>query len=311
MTAPLALDAASSASIASSASASAFGDALRAAGIHAELPVDAAILGGFAADRVGYAFAAGYAASLRALIGDALGPVAALCITERGGGHPRAIESTLVRSPADARLRLHGSKRWATFASRADHVLVAAKTGIDEAGRPQLAMMRIAIASPGVTINQMPPPPFMPEIPHAELRFEDVVVDDDALLPGDGYDRYIKPFRTVEDIHVHAALLGYLVRVARTQRWPHSFVEAAASTLAALRGLALEDLTAPALHVALEGTLASGRQLAEAAEGHWAKDDVDGHARWTRDAIGAPRRGQRAGQAARYSVDAARRLIPA
>src|SRR4051794_15581000 len=84
----------------------------------ASAPIDRAILGGFAADRVGYAFAAGYQAALRALAPD-LPPdrIASLCVTERGGGHPRAIETRL--TPAAAGARLDGSKRWATLSDAA------------------------------------------------------------------------------------------------------------------------------------------------------------------------------------------------
>lgn len=31
------------------------------------------------------------------------------------------------------------------------------------------------------------------------------------VLPGDGYDDYIKPFRTLEDVHVHLALGAFLL----------------------------------------------------------------------------------------------------
>src|SRR5205814_202856 len=55
-------------------------------------PIEEAIVGGFAADRLGYAFAAGYEAALRALVPDLpRDTVASLCITERGGAHPAAI----------------------------------------------------------------------------------------------------------------------------------------------------------------------------------------------------------------------------
>ena len=49
------------------------------------------------------------------------------------------------------------------------------------------------------------------EIPHAEVGLDRVRVEASAVLPGDGYADYVKPFRTIEDAHVHCALLGYLV----------------------------------------------------------------------------------------------------
>ena len=71
-------------------------------------PFDQALLGGFAADRLGYAFASGYQAALRALVPD-LPPdrVASLCVTERGGASPRAI-TTLLTARAEGGYRLDG-----------------------------------------------------------------------------------------------------------------------------------------------------------------------------------------------------------
>ena len=52
-----------------------------------------------------------------------------------------------------------------------------------------------------------------------------------ALLPGDGYDVYVKPFRTIEDIHVHAATIAYLVAEGRRRGWPHGWIERAVNLL--------------------------------------------------------------------------------
>ena len=38
-----------------------------------------------------------------------------------------------------------------------------------------------------------------------------LLVEPEEVLPGDGYLRYLKPFRTVEDLYVQAALLGCLL----------------------------------------------------------------------------------------------------
>jgi len=60
------------------------------------LPVDVAFAGGFAADRLGYAFASGYHSALRTLFPQ-LPPQHryALCVTEAGGGHPSAMQTRL------------------------------------------------------------------------------------------------------------------------------------------------------------------------------------------------------------------------
>src|SRR3954471_19636201 len=111
----------------------AFRERHRAVAGEAEGTLDGALLGGFAADRLGYAFASGYQAALRALVPDLPEDcVASLCVTERGGGHPRAIETRL--DPiAGGGYRLTGRKRWATLSSEAGVLLVAASAG---AGTP-------------------------------------------------------------------------------------------------------------------------------------------------------------------------------
>ena len=70
-----------------------------------------AIVGGFRADRAGWAFAAGYQASLRRILPD-LGRevVAAFCVTEEGGNRPRDI-LTRIEPAAGGRFRVTGSKR--------------------------------------------------------------------------------------------------------------------------------------------------------------------------------------------------------
>jgi GAF domain-containing protein len=116
------------------------------------------------------------------------------------------------------------------------------------------------------------------------LRFEDVRLPDEALLPGDGYSAYVKPFRTVEDLHVHGAVAAYLLREALLRSWPKSWVERAVGHLQAMRALASEDRDAPATHIALAGALAAGDALRAEADAHWAAAAEDeASRRWQRD----------------------------
>src|SRR4051812_21347153 len=88
-------------------------------------PIESAILGGFCADRVGFAFAAGYHAALRALVPSLpRDHLVGLCATEAGGVHPRAIETRLEGG------RLRGTKSFATLAPSADELLIVASTGM-------------------------------------------------------------------------------------------------------------------------------------------------------------------------------------
>ena len=242
-----------------------------------ERPIDRAILGGFSADRVGYAFVAGYRNALQALAPELdKEQVVALCATESGGNHPRAIETKLENN------EVTGRKRWTTLGGRASSLLVVASIG-EENGRNRLKVVRVRADRPGVRIVPMAEAPFVPEIPHAEVHLDHVKVDDADVLPGDGYDRYLKPFRTVEDLHVHGALLGYLIGVARRASWPREVIEELASLVASVRMLAGEEPLAPATHVALAGLLAQAKRALERMEACWSTVDEGTRTRWERD----------------------------
>ena len=245
-------------------------------------PLDRAIAGGFAADRLGWAFASGYQAALQALF-PALPEdrICALCVTEVEGNHPRAIKSTLRR--ADGGWRLDGAKRWTTLGPECALFLVAARDAAASGERIALRVARVPSDAPGVTIEPMADTRFVPEVPHARLRFDNVALADDALLPGDGYEDYVKRFRTVEDIHVHAAVVAYLVREARRLAWPDAWIERAAAALHALRALAVEDPSLPATHIALAGALANGAGLIAEADANWERAQDEAAARWRRD----------------------------
>jgi acyl-CoA dehydrogenase len=246
--------------------------------------LEQAILGGFAADRLGYAFASGYQAALRSLW-PALPKdrIASLSVTERGGNHPRAIEARL--TPSGDGYRLSGNKRWTTVPDNQGVLLAAAWDGTEDEGRKRIRVVRVEASLPGVSIALMPEPPFVPEITHGEVRFDDVPLTAGALLPGDGYERYVKPFRTVEDLHVQAALFGYLLGEARRHALPRDLVERLAAVLAMLSGLAAGDASDPAMHVALGGALRIGAGVIADMDLLWAKTESPAHARWERDRL--------------------------
>ena len=185
--------------------------------------IERAVWGGFHADRLGYAFASGYSAALARLFEHALRvadgtarPLPArvcLCATEAGGGRPRNIATRLAKQ--GGALVLNGEKTFATLATAADELLVVASRGIEADGKNRLRVVRVKPNASGVEIVPRDPLPFAPEIPHALVRLVDVVVENEDMLPGDGYDHWLKPFRTIEDTHVLAATVGYLHGAAR------------------------------------------------------------------------------------------------
>ena len=238
-----------------------------------------AILGGYHADRVGWAFASAYQAALRALVpGLPEEAVVALCVTEKDGNSPGAIRTELREGV------LNGAKRWTTLGPDGQMFLVAARDASVQSEKPALKLVRVTAAMPGVHIEPMAPTPFVPEVPHASLRFEQVRVTGDALLPGDGYLRYVKPFRTVEDLHVQAAVLAYLAREARRLSWSREWIERAIAQLLSLESIAALPSLANSTHIALAGALNGITALVAEADKHWQASEGDGAAiRWKRD----------------------------
>ncbi len=246
--------------------------------------VERALLVGFSADRIGYAFAGGYRAALSRLV-PGIARRSCLAATEEGGAHPRAIKTTLAKT--DAGFVLDGKKTWVTLGTAAVELLVVASVASphEADGKNRLAVVRLPVARAGVTLVARDPAPFAPEIPHSEALFEAVKVGPDEVLPGDGYDVYLKPFRTIEDLHVLAGLTGYLLSITRRFGPEAGLVEGLAALAVTLCGLESLDLGAPTTHVALAGAFATMRTLttSPAFEATMAKADPDERARFDRD----------------------------
>jgi len=241
-------------------------------------PIDRAIAAGFDADRVAWAFAAGYQAALRRLDPTlSVEAVAALCVTEESG-RPRDILTSLIRD--GERWRLRGSKRFVSLADRAAELLVAARTG-EADGRPTLKLVRVRRDDAGVSIAVHPPLPFTPEANHGSVTL-DATLDADRLYEGDGYTRYVKPFRSIEDLHVTAAVLAHLLRFGLDRRWPDALLGRLVNQLQAARALAALSPADPALHIALDGYLSEVTRLVKDANQQWTDGDGTGE-RWLRD----------------------------
>jgi alkylation response protein AidB-like acyl-CoA dehydrogenase len=256
-------------------------------------PFDRTLAGGFGADRVAWAFCAGYQAALRAMVPTLPDDqVACLCATEEAGNSPKAIRAALSRK--DGRLVLSGDKKWTTLGPAGARLLVVARAepqpGEDAdalEARPRLQLVAVASDAPGVVLETMPPTRFVPEAPHAQIHLRDVAVAERDLLPGDGYERYLRPFRTIEDIYVQAAILAYVVREARARGWPREFIEKVMALLATLRLLSAANPSDPATHVLLAGEQSLSADTLAQADGLWQSGGTaggdDAAQRWARD----------------------------
>jgi hypothetical protein len=214
------------------------------------MPFEAAVRVAATVDRLGFAFAVAYPAALEHLVTGVELPCA-LCVTEAKGNSPRALETTLER--AGGHYQLTGTKTFVTFGNLAKSLLIVARTGVKSDGRPDLAVVQIPSTRRGVELRELPTTPFVPEVPHTSVRLDGVEVLEAEQLPGDGYLDYVKPFRTIEDIHVVGATLGYLVGLARRTRASATLIAELSADLVALDGLRDGPPLDPRVHIALHG----------------------------------------------------------
>jgi hypothetical protein len=247
-----------------------------------ERTADRALVAGFRADRLGYAFAGGYqCAGAAAFCAAEHGAPLAFCATEASGVHPRAIESRLQRDGAG--WRLDGSKTFVTLGAFAERLVVIASEGTRDDGTNKLRAACFDARRAGVELDVAPAAPFVPEIPHARVRFRGVLLRDDELLVGDGYADFLKPFRTIEDAHVHAALLGQLMRLARLAGAEPKQLQRLAAMASTIRALCAAHPSAPETHVALAGAMAQVGEVVDSIDEWWLRLDPLLRERWQRD----------------------------
>jgi len=175
-------------------------------------PFDLAVRGGRLAATPGLAFLAGYQAALRQLWPSAPAGIGALCATEQ-----RKLRPADMRTRLDA-LMLTGCKDFVIAGSAAAWLLIPAR---DEAPgeAPRLSLCVVACDAQGVTIEDRPPLPLVPDIVHGRLHLERAYCQ---RLEGDGWSDYVRPFRTLEDLYVLVALVSWLYGIASECAWPQA-----------------------------------------------------------------------------------------
>ena len=175
-------------------------------------PFELAVLGARAMPTPGLAFLVGYQAALRVLWPSAPASLGALCVSERRSVRPADMQVRLTD------LRLSGSKDFVTAGLDADWLLVAARS--EAAGEAvQLSLAVVYPGEPGVRLEPLPALPLMPEVGHARLHLDQALCE---RLAGDGWDAYVKPFRSLEDLYVLSALCAWLYGVGQDNAWPQA-----------------------------------------------------------------------------------------
>jgi len=207
-----------------------------------------ALIAGATFDQVSFAFASAYQSALEHMFGLSRTTMGALCHNEKGVKKPREMQSSV--NEYNGVLQLDAQKGFVSGGVDAQVLFVSA---ID---RRPVADGQIIIVQLDNTNNQygleaLPALPFVPELSHAKFFQQGAVISETQVLSGDGYSDYVKPFRTEEDLHILAALLGQRLRLAMEDDPP--FVTQFIALAQSLIGLQNEDRNAPALHLCLAG----------------------------------------------------------
>jgi hypothetical protein len=252
--------------------------------------LEQAALGGRYSTNMSYAFSAGYQSAIQSLFKPETRALASLCITEKDGNHPRNIKSTLIKHKDS--WQLNGSKSFITGAKHAEQLYIAVtepstpeECKNEEAinARPTIKMLAIAANLPGIEIKTMPPLPFVPEVSHGIATFEHVDIKAEQILAGDGYTQYVKPFRTHEDIHILAAVIGFRIGEAINSNWSQSSIEAHLMLLSCLLSLSTNNLTDPTTHILFSGCRTQFSNLIQQTDDEFKKNNLEGFSDWKRD----------------------------
>ena len=236
-------------------------------------PFELAVAGGRRMATPGLAFLVGYQAALRMLWPSAPLSLGALCATEQRSLRPSDMQTRLTD------LRLSGAKDFVTAGDAADWLLIAARS--EEAGAtPRLSLAVVYPGEPGVTVEKLPALPLMPDISHGRLHLDGALCE---LLAGDGWDAYVKPFRTLEDVYVLSAMTAWLYGVGQDSDWPQTLQLRLLALLAGCAEMSRQPPNNPAGHVLLGGLFAQFDALKTEIDQALSEGDPEWAQMWQRD----------------------------
>ncbi|QPN46451.1 acyl-CoA dehydrogenase [Pseudomonas sp. p106] len=236
-------------------------------------PFELAVLGGRAMATPGLAFLIGYQAALRMLWPSAPASLGALCATERRSVRPADMQTRLEG------LRLTGRKDFVTAGLDAEWLLVAARSeGQGEA--PRLSLGVVYPGEPGVTLEALPTLPLMPEVGHGRLQLHQAACE---LLAGDGWDAYVKPFRSLEDLYVLAAMVAWLYGVAQECGWQQELRLRLIALLAGCAEASRQCADSVGCHLLLAGLFAQFQALKGAIDKALSAGPAQWAQLWQRD----------------------------
>ena len=249
--------------------------------------IDRAIMGGRLSKNMSFAFASGYQSALESLFsrGQSALPLASLCVTEEGGVRPKDIKTTLFQQEGGDYV-VNGQKKFVSGANDSQHIFVACNNGVDVNGRGVIKVVSIPSTAKGIEIIALPTLPFIPLVSHGKVILDNVEVGQADILSGDGYSNYVKPFRTYEDLHVLAAILGFRLGEAIESRWGDDSIQAHLPLILSLQALSsLMPLQSPAAHISLAACREELKRLIALFDDRFEANDSSAYIDWKRDKL--------------------------
>ncbi|QGA48822.1 acyl-CoA dehydrogenase [Pseudomonas sp. NA13] len=214
-------------------------------------PFELAVTGARLMATPGLAFLVGYQAALRVLWPSAPQSLGALCATEQRSLRPADMQTRLDD------LRLSGRKDFVTAGDAAEWLLIAARC--EAPGETPRLNLAVAYAGePGVTLQKLPAIALMPDISHGRVLLDGALCE---LLAGDGWDAYVKPFRTLEDLYVLSAMTAWLYGVGQECAWPQALQLRLLALLAGCAEVSRHNPSSAVGHVLLGGLFAQFQGL--------------------------------------------------
>jgi len=245
--------------------------------------IDRAILGGRLSKNMSFTFASGYQSAIEAMFSpdQSTLPLASLCVSEENGVRPNDINTKLEEK--NGKVYLSGQKKFVSGANDSQHIFVACNNGVDIKGRVNIKVVSLPSSTNGIEIIALPTLPFIPLVSHGKVILENVEIGESDVLPGDGYSNYVKPFRTYEDLHVLAAVVGFRLGEAIESQWGEDSIQAHLPLILSLQALSKMPLQSPAAHISLAACRNELKRLIALFDDRFEANNSSAYSEWQRD----------------------------
>lgn len=240
----------------------------------------AALLAGASTRVPAFVFASGYQSALRKILPVDRGVFASFCITEKAGASPRVLQTRIQKK--NGSYILSGEKSFVTMAEESGNYFVCAHESDPAAEKKSFRIVKVDKTADGPDLTDLDIS-FVSEVSHASAVFKDIEVAPDAVLPGDGYTEYVKPFRTIEDIHLFAAFAGFLLARGFEMHWPVIIMEKLAALVSALLNPEIDSPETPDSVIAVSGIKALFDHIIAESSSLKISDDEKEAEKWHRD----------------------------